>query len=233
MTLSLITSGAVVIEYPAAPDATMRFQIGRPVFASMAIRCASTVARKSVSPRIARPRVMRPQQNLASDGRRVRIDPEDLSGRRIERDDVVALRRVHDSVDDQRRRLVVVEPSSLEHPLQLEILDVCRRDLRELAVALAHVAAGIRQPVLRFLLRVQEPIRGHLGEQELARARERRPARIGKRGSSLGDDSFQRAQIGDDVGEFLGRERAFDTTALAIPRRSRARAGPLSGSVRS
>ena len=42
--------------------------------ASIAMRCASTVARNNVSPRIASPRVIRPQQDLASDWDALRND---------------------------------------------------------------------------------------------------------------------------------------------------------------
>src|SRR3989442_7295086 len=65
MTLSFTTSGATVIAYPALAFATLVFQMGRPVFASSATRCASRVARNSVSPRIARPRLTDPQHGLA------------------------------------------------------------------------------------------------------------------------------------------------------------------------
>ena len=50
ITLSLITSGADVIEYPAVASATILFHSGRPLRASMAIRWASMLARNSVSP---------------------------------------------------------------------------------------------------------------------------------------------------------------------------------------
>ncbi len=42
------------------------FQSGRPFFASIATRCASSVPMNSVSPRMATPRLFEPQQTRAS-----------------------------------------------------------------------------------------------------------------------------------------------------------------------
>ena len=67
MILSFTTSGATVMAYPASGRApsTVTFQIGRPLFVSIASRCPSIVPMKSESPRIARPRLTRPQHGLA------------------------------------------------------------------------------------------------------------------------------------------------------------------------
>ena len=93
----------------------------------------------------------------------VLVDPEDAAGLRVERDHVVRpLREVHDAVDDERRRLPRSEHLVLENPLQLEVLDVGRRDLRQRAVALAGVVAGVGQPVLRLVRGAQKPVRRHL-----------------------------------------------------------------------
>jgi len=47
-----------------------------------------------------------------------------------------------------------------KRPLQREAIDGAGRDLCEPAVALAAVAAGIGEPVPRFLVRVQNPVGG-------------------------------------------------------------------------
>src|SRR5439155_22579326 len=46
----------------------------------------------------------------------------------------------------------------LIHPLRLEVLRVGRRDLRERAVPIAEITAGVDQPVPRFLGRVQQTV---------------------------------------------------------------------------
>ena len=101
---------------------------------------------------------------------RVGINPEDLPRCRLESKNVVALSGVHDAVDDQRRGLVVIEPSCLKHPLQLEALRIGGRDLGQLAVALAHVATGIREPVLWLLLRIQDALGRQLRKKRVARS---------------------------------------------------------------
>ncbi len=80
--------------------------------------------------------------------RDIRIRPEHTSRRRIYRDDVVGwLDGVHDAVDDQRRRLELLQRARLEHPLQLEALDVLSRDLRERTVPLPEHVAGVGRPL--------------------------------------------------------------------------------------
>jgi hypothetical protein len=63
-TLSLITSGARLTEYPCANSPTLTFHFTRPDFASIATRWASSVPMNSVSPRIASPRLLAPQHTL-------------------------------------------------------------------------------------------------------------------------------------------------------------------------
>ena len=65
-TLSPITSGATVMVYPCTGSPTAVCQIGRPVTASSATSCASSVAMNKVSPRMPTPRLIRPQHGLAS-----------------------------------------------------------------------------------------------------------------------------------------------------------------------
>jgi len=50
----------------------------------------------------------------------------------------------------------------LQHPLQLEILDVVGRDLIHKAVALMNSVAAVGEPVLRFLVGVEESARTEL-----------------------------------------------------------------------
>ena len=118
----------------------------------MAISCASSVPMNSVSPRIAEPAVVGAAADDAILGRCVAIDPERAAGRGVERDDVVlTLGDVHDAVNDQRRGLPVAGDRRLVDPLELQILDVGRRDLGQRAVAGAGVVAGVGQPVLRLV----------------------------------------------------------------------------------
>jgi hypothetical protein len=46
--------------------ATSVFQMGRPLLASIAINCASSVPMNNVLPRIASPRLLAPQQTMRS-----------------------------------------------------------------------------------------------------------------------------------------------------------------------
>ena len=77
------------------------------------------------------------------------------------------------AVDDERRGLPVARDRRLIDPLQLQILDVGRRDLVEQAVAVALVAAGVRQPVLRLAGGGGQALRRHLpmhAERQQARS---------------------------------------------------------------
>ena len=97
-------------------------------------------------------------------GGRVRVDPEHASGRRVECDDVVRrLNRVQHAVHDERCGFELLERQRLEHPANLEVLDVARRHLSQRRVALAHHAARIAQPVLGLRPGAQDPIEGHAG----------------------------------------------------------------------
>ena len=105
---------------------------------------------------------------------RVAVDPEDAAGLGVERDDVVQpLRQVHDAVDDQRCGLPVPGDRGLVHPFQLEVFGVCRRNLRERAVALTEVAAGVHQPVPGFLRGICEAIRTDLRMRAARHRRDR------------------------------------------------------------
>ena len=97
-------------------------------------------------------------------GRRsVMVDPEYAPRFGVERHHIVGrLRKVHDPVDHQRRGLEFLQRLRLKHPLQLQIFHVRRIDLLERAVALAHVTAGVGQPVLWFLARTKQPLGGDL-----------------------------------------------------------------------
>ena len=101
--------------------------------------------------------------DLLAAGIPVLVDPENPSGFRVERHDIVGpLREVHDSVHHNGRRLPRARDLVLQNPLQLEILYVGRIDLLQQAVALARIAAGIAQPVLRFVARPQKAIERYL-----------------------------------------------------------------------
>src|SRR6516165_10366716 len=90
--------------------------------------------------------------------RLVEIPPDGFAGGGIEGEHVVdALDGVHDSIHYQRRDLVFLDRPGLEDPLQREVFGVVRSDLCESAMALTHQAAGIGEPVLRFLAGAEEP----------------------------------------------------------------------------
>ena len=102
----------------------------------------------------------------------VAIDPERAAGDRVERHDVVRpLREVHHAVDHERRGLPVASDRRLIHPLELQVLDVGRRDLVEQAEAVTRVVARVGQPILRLGRRGGEALWRHLavdGERERA-----------------------------------------------------------------
>ena len=94
------------------------------------------------------------------------INPEHASGFGVERDGVVGrLREIHDAVDDERRGLECLQRLRLKHPFQLEVLHVGGRNLLQRAVALAHVGAGIGEPVLRLGRGFGNAIRRNLGAE--------------------------------------------------------------------
>ena len=91
--------------------------------------------------------------------RKVSVDPEHPSRPGVERHGVTrGLRDVHDSIGHQWRGLELFQRLRLKDPLLLEGLDVCRIDLTQQAVALAGIAAGIAQPVLRLLRRTEQAL---------------------------------------------------------------------------
>ena len=83
--------------------------------------------------------------------RGIRVQPFDLAGGGVERDHIIGrLRQIHRAIHHDRRGFEFLERSRLERPLQLEIPDVARIDLRQRAVALAERRTRVRKPVLRF-----------------------------------------------------------------------------------
>ena len=137
------------------------------------------------------------------------VGPEHPPGRGVERDDVVGrLDCVHHAVDDQGRRLEFFERARLEDPLELQIPDVVLRDLGEGAVALAEHRAGMRQPVVRLAGGVEETLPGHLRvERSDEREHDRQQGGSGFPGfRSSWFGSSQRANVGDQVRQFLRRE---------------------------
>src|SRR4029450_130230 len=101
--------------------------------------------------------------------------PEPGARCRIERPDIVgSLYGVHHTVYHERSGLELLERPGLEDPLELEILHVGRRDLRQLTESLAHETAGIREPVLGLLVGAQDSLERHLGLQRGVDAEEYR-----------------------------------------------------------
>ena len=94
--------------------------------------------------------------------------PEGAAGDGVERDDLIralhgrALQRVEHAVHRQRGRLELLQRPGLPDPLQLQVLHVGRRDLRELAVALVEDRSRVAQPVLRLLVGAKQAVERHL-----------------------------------------------------------------------
>src|SRR5262249_29569188 len=119
--------------------------------------------------RIARDReaaIVRATAGLVIRGRMVLINPERPARPGVERDDVVRpLRDVHDPIDDQRGRLPGSRDRTLRDPLQFEILDIRGIYLTQSTMALAEIAAGVRQPVVWLLRRIEQALVCHLRHQ--------------------------------------------------------------------
>ena len=119
--------------------------------------------------------VVRPAAGPVVGRRRIAVDPEHTARPGVERDDVVRpLRYVHHAVDHNRRCLPGTEDGRLVHPLQLQVADVGRRNLVQFAIALAEVAAGIGQPVVRLARRLPQACKRHLRRQPV---RDQQPQR--------------------------------------------------------
>ena len=151
----------------------------------------------------------RPRRDL----RLVLERPERPAGHGVERDDLIdalhgrSLQRVEHAVHDERRRLEFLERLRLPHPLQVEVLHVGRRDLRERAEALIEQRPRVAGPVLRLLVR--RAAAGRTSPAAPAPARRRRPAqrrRTAARASrveSWSGPALQRHEIAHDVGQLL------------------------------
>ena len=105
-------------------------------------------------------------------GRLVLERPERAAGHRIERHHLIAslhgraLQRVEHAIHGQCGRLELLQRPGLPDPLQLQVLHVRRRDLRQLAVALVEDRSRVAQPVLRFLVGAQQAVERHLLSEE-------------------------------------------------------------------
>ena len=114
--------------------------------------------------------------------------PEHAASHSVERHDLVpsldrrALQRVQNPIDGQCRRLEFLERPGLPDPLQLQILHVRWRDLRERAVALVEQRSRVRQPVVRLAIGAEDSL-----ERDLLR-----PERSGHR-----DDGERNGQPAD------------------------------------
>ena len=205
MILSLRTSGACVIENLSTALRRFVFQRILPVLASIASRCASMVPMKSVSPRMANPRLTRPQHGPASGRGLVLERPERPAGDGVERDDLIgalhrrALQRVEHAVHRQRGRLELLQRPGLPDPLQLEVLHVGRRDLRQLAVPLVEDRSRVAQPVLWFLVGAKQAIERDLLRRTSSRNHEVAPteaqsAKATKRRRPIAPSSCSRAR---------------------------------------
>jgi len=104
---------------------------------------------------------------------RVFVAPVRPPRRRIDRRHVARrLGDEHDPVDHQGRRLVPVELLDLVRPLQLKAAHVLAVDLIQPAVAPPVQRPVVHQPVVRLVVRVDEPFPGHRRENRHAIARQ-------------------------------------------------------------
>ena len=95
--------------------------------------------------------------------RTIGVHPEGPSSDRVERQQIVRrLDGIHDAVHDKRRRLEFFDRPRLEDPLELEVLDVVRRDLCQLAESLALKSSRVGEPVLRLPVGAEEAFERHL-----------------------------------------------------------------------
>ena len=122
-------------------------------------------------------------------GQLLLVAPEEVTGLRPQRDDLLLGRRdEHHAVVDDGRRLMALGDAGGEAPHRHQLLDVRGRDLLERAVSPAAVVAAVHQPVLR--LRIEEPLLGHrVVAPDALRCEHRRPEH-GERGT----DHSQRSQ---------------------------------------
>ena len=94
------------------------------------------------------------------------VHPERPARPRIERHHIVRpLRDVHDSIDNERRGLPVPDDRALVDPLQFEILGIGGVYLTQATMALTEIAAGVSQPIVRLLRRVEQTAVSHLRDQ--------------------------------------------------------------------
>lgn len=123
------------------------------------MRRPSMVPMYTLSPRMARPRVDASAAGTGGGGDDGGVGPEDASGSGIDGDDIAGrLGGIHYAVDDERGGFKFLQRALLEDPLEFEVFHVGRSYLFERGVALALVAAGVGEPVLRRILRVEELI---------------------------------------------------------------------------
>jgi len=87
------------------------------------------------------------------------VSPQQLAGFGIVGTDLApGLRDVQRAIHHQRCRFLAAIGIEIGEPGQTEVLDVVRRDLRQLTVALLLVGAAVGHPLARFLFSVIEPL---------------------------------------------------------------------------
>ena len=131
--------------------------------------------------------------------------PEHATGRGVERDDVVGRWTVHDAIDHQRRGLELLERARLEDPLQLEVLHVVRRNLRQGTVALTEHVAG-------------DVVHSRTWPPTVTAVATMAVVTIAVNPLILvSSPALQRRQIGDEIGHFLRVELVPYRTASETP----------------
>ena len=112
-----------------------------------------------------------------------------FAGNRIESDDVVRrLHRIENTIDDQWRRLEPADGLRWPEPGEIEVANILRCEVGQAAVTSTQDGSGVGEPVLRFPVGVQDPVKRHGRERQTRRPKPfreavqtRRPAESGTR----------------------------------------------------
>ena len=121
-------------------------------------------------------------------GKVLLVAPDEVTGLRAERDDLLLRRRdEHDAVVDDRRRLMALGHAGGVAPHRHQLPDVGRRDLIERAVTPTTIVAAVHEPVVR--LGIEQPLLGHGRVADGALGPEHR----GREQGECGGDASQRS----------------------------------------
>ena len=126
------------------------------------------------------------------------------------------LGHVHHAVHDERRGFEDARRSKLVDPGRLQLRHVLLVDLIELRVALRLVAAGVRQPVRRLALGLDDAVVGNL--RECRTPPPRTPANSHRRNDRLHCSAPRRlGEIRHEIGQLRRREPRREARHQALP----------------